>query len=125
MDGPLPKLCPAVALSRQDGHHSAVALLFKAALIQVSDYRLLGASGIHIEHICTFFVTFFSATIDGRNLMFGDKLHIGTPYRGNRFWTRHIPTSCLPKSGGIISEPLSSQFILFAMITPLIADNMI
>ena len=46
MDGPLPKWCPAVALSRQDGHHSAVALLLKAALIQVSDYRLLGASGI-------------------------------------------------------------------------------
>jgi hypothetical protein len=32
-------------LSRQDGRHSAVALLLKAALIQVSDYRLLGASG--------------------------------------------------------------------------------
>jgi hypothetical protein len=45
LDGPLPKLCPAVALSHQDGHHSAVALLLKAALIQVSDYRLLGASG--------------------------------------------------------------------------------
>jgi hypothetical protein len=29
----------------QDGHHSVVALLLKAALIQVSDYRLLGASG--------------------------------------------------------------------------------
>jgi hypothetical protein len=42
LDGPLPKLCPAVALSRQDGHHSAVVLLLKAALIQVSDYRLLG-----------------------------------------------------------------------------------
>jgi hypothetical protein len=34
-----------ISLSRQDGHHSAVALLLKAALIQVSDYRLLGASG--------------------------------------------------------------------------------
>jgi hypothetical protein len=45
LDGPLPKWCPAVALSRQYGHHSAVALLLKAALIQVSDYRLLGASG--------------------------------------------------------------------------------
>jgi hypothetical protein len=45
LDGPLPKWCPAVALSRQDGCHSAVALLLKAALIQVSDYRLLGASG--------------------------------------------------------------------------------
>jgi hypothetical protein len=45
LDGPLPNLCPAVALSHQDGRHSAVALLLKATLIQVSDYRLLGASG--------------------------------------------------------------------------------
>ena len=51
---------------------------------------------IHIEHICSFFVAFFSATIDGRNLIFGHKLHIGTPYRGKRFWTHQIPTSCLP-----------------------------
>jgi hypothetical protein len=41
LDGPFPKLCLAVALSHQDGRHSAVALLLKAALIQVSDYRLL------------------------------------------------------------------------------------
>ena len=54
--------------------------------------------------ICTFLVTFFSATIDGRNLIFGHKLHIGTPYRGKRFLTCQIPTSCLPKNGGIISE---------------------
>jgi hypothetical protein len=33
-------------LSHQDGCRSAVALLLKAALIQVSDYRLLGASGL-------------------------------------------------------------------------------
>ena len=51
-----------------------------------------------------FFVAFFSATIDGRDLIFGHKLHIGTPYHGKRFLTRQIPTSCLPKSGGIISE---------------------
>ena len=54
MDGPLPKWCPAVALSRQDGRHGAVALLLKAALIQVSDYRLLGASGFFfaaVHHI--------------------------------------------------------------------------
>jgi hypothetical protein len=57
-------------------------------------------ASIHIEHICTF----FSATIDGRNLIFGHKLHIGTPYRGKHFWTHQIPTSCLPKSGGIIGE---------------------
>ena len=51
---------------------------------------------IHIEHICTFFVTFFSATIEGRDPIFGHKLHIGTPYRGKLFWTHQIPTSCLP-----------------------------
>jgi hypothetical protein len=38
LDGPLPKLCLAVALSHQDAHHSAVGLLLKAALIQVSDF---------------------------------------------------------------------------------------
>ena len=51
-----------------------------------------------------YFVAFFSATVDGRNLIFGHKLHIGTPYRGKRFLTRQIPTSCLPKRGGIIGE---------------------
>ena len=50
------------------------------------------------------FSRIFSATIDGRDLIFGHKLHIGTPYRGKRFLTHQIPTSCLPKSGGIISE---------------------
>jgi hypothetical protein len=62
---------------------------------------------IHLEHIhcvCSFFVAFFSATIDDRDLIFGHKLHIGTPYRGKRFLNRQIPTSCLPKSRGIISE---------------------
>ena len=43
-----------------------------------------------------FFVTFFSATIDGRNLIFGHKLHIDMPYREKRFWNHQIPTSCLP-----------------------------
>jgi len=43
-----------------------------------------------------FFVAFFSATIDGRNLIFGHKLNIGMPYCGKRFWTRQIPTSCFP-----------------------------
>ena len=41
-------------------------------------------------------VAFFSATIDGRNLIFGHKLHIGMPYCEKRFWTRQIPTSYLP-----------------------------
>jgi hypothetical protein len=30
-----------------------------------------------------FLVVFFSATIDGRNLIFGHKLYVGTPYRGS------------------------------------------
>ena len=42
------------------------------------------------------FVAFFSATIDGRNLIFGHKLHIGISYCGKRLWARQIPTSCLP-----------------------------
>ena len=44
---------------------------------------------IHIEHtfcICPFLVAFFSATIDGRDLIFGHKLQIGTPYRGKCFF---------------------------------------
>ena len=49
--------------------------------------------------IFPFLVPFFSAAIDGRNLIFGHKLYIGTPYRGKR----QIPTSCLLKRG-IISE---------------------
>jgi hypothetical protein len=51
LDGPLPKMCLAVTLSHQDGHYSAVALLLKATLIQVSDYRLLGASGSMIHRL--------------------------------------------------------------------------
>jgi hypothetical protein len=57
LDGPLPKLCPAVALSHQDGCHSAVALLLKAALIQVSDYRLLGGSDHILVAIASILVT--------------------------------------------------------------------
>jgi hypothetical protein len=43
----------------------------------------------------TFFVTFFSATIDDRDLIFGHKLYIGTTYDGKPLLTRQIPTSCL------------------------------
>jgi hypothetical protein len=42
--------------------------------------------------------------IIGHPANLGHKLHIGTPYRGKHFLTRQIPTSCLPKSGGIIGE---------------------
>jgi hypothetical protein len=53
----------------------------------------------HLAYICTFFVAFFSANIDGRTLIFRYKLHIGTPYRGKHFLTRQIPTSCLATMG--------------------------
>ena len=43
-----------------------------------------------------FFIAFFSVTVDGRNVIFGHKRHIGIPYCGLRFWTHQIPTSCLP-----------------------------
>ena len=80
------------------------------AFLDPSDSYFLFADFVdlytHLTYICicTFFVTFFSAPIDGRDLVFGHKLHIGTPYRGKGFWTRQIPTSGFSKSGGIISE---------------------
>jgi hypothetical protein len=55
---------------------------------------------IHIEHICTFFVAFSSATIDGRNLIFGHKLHIGTPYRGKHFFDPSDPYFLFAKERG-------------------------
>jgi hypothetical protein len=76
---------------------------------------------IHIEHtfcICPFLVAFFSATIDGRNLIFGHKLHIGTPYGGKCFWTHQIPTSCLPTLLIFIHiEHICSFFVAFFSAT--------
>jgi hypothetical protein len=72
------------------------------AFLDPSDSYFLFADFVdfytHLTYICicTFFVAFFSATIDDRNLIFGHKFHIGMPYCGKRFWTRQIPTSCLP-----------------------------
>ena len=69
---------------------------------------------MHIEHVCKFFVIFFSATIDDTNLIFGHKLHIGTLYRGKRFWTHQIPTSCLPTMLIFIHiEHMYSFFVAF------------
>jgi hypothetical protein len=36
-----------------------------------------------------FFVAFFSANIDDRNLIFGHRFHIGMPYCGKRFWSKN------------------------------------
>jgi hypothetical protein len=47
--------CVRQSRSHQDGRHSAVALLLKAALIQVSDYRLLEASGSFGHYVVLFF----------------------------------------------------------------------
>ena len=72
------------------------------AFLDPSDSYFLFANFVdfytHLTYICicTFFVAFFSVAIDDRNLIFGHKLHIGMPYCGKRFWTRQIPTSCLP-----------------------------
>jgi hypothetical protein len=54
---------------------------------------------IHIEHIhvCSFFVAFFSATIDGRNLIFGHKLHIVTPVQENKLLVMKIHVPILNK----------------------------
>jgi hypothetical protein len=46
--------CATGSRQDEDGRHSAVALLLKAALIQVSDYRLLGASGFIYRYLCNF-----------------------------------------------------------------------
>jgi hypothetical protein len=87
LDGPLPKLCPAVVLSHQDGHHSAVALLLKAALIQVSDYRLLGANLVPIEQLVPEKKIFMSyvklSSAVGAILVKG-------PNRRTHFWKRTI-----------------------------------
>ena len=82
LDGPLPKLCPAVALSHQDGHHSAVALLLKAALIQVSDYRLLGASGFIsvVVHCSIKFVKLGQTTGLSSELIWANTCHCSCEY---------------------------------------------
>jgi hypothetical protein len=91
-------------LSRQTGSRNltgpkTLSTIWGTYMMLVTKYQI-SAIKLHTLNICTFFVTFFSATIDGRDLIFGHKLHIGTPYRGKHFWTHQIPTSCLPKSGG-------------------------
>jgi hypothetical protein len=76
LDGPLPKLCLAVTLSHQDDRHSAVALLLKAALIQVSHYRLLGASGLYNIQCTSTNFQIFSNSIDYKtDRFFGKALH--------------------------------------------------
>ena len=76
-----------------------------------------------------FFVAFFSVTVDGRNLIFGHKLHRGMPYCGKRFWTHQIPTSCLPTQffffiyfisliyNRLFCQPRASIFISFYIYT--------
>jgi hypothetical protein len=45
----------------------------------------------------------FSQPLDGRNLIFGHKLHIGIPYRGKRFWPHQIPSIVALKNVHICS----------------------
>ena len=58
-----------------------------------------------------FFVAFFSLTIDGRNLIFGHKLHISMIYCGKRFWIRQIPTSCLRLSWFLYTLNIYAHFL--------------
>jgi hypothetical protein len=69
------------------------------AFLDLSDSYFLFADLVgfytHWTYMHIFRHIFFS-NIDDRDLVFGHKLHIGTAYRGKRFWTHQIPTSCLP-----------------------------
>jgi hypothetical protein len=81
-------------LSRQTGSRNltgpkTLPTIWYTYMMLVTKYQI---SAINSYYICTF----FSATIDDRDLIFGHKRHIGTPYRSKRFWTHQIPTSCLP-----------------------------
>ena len=94
------------------------------AFLNPSDSYFLFADFVdfytHLTYICigTFFVVFFSETIDCRNLIFGHKLHIGMPYRGKHFWTCQIPTSCLPTLLiFILIEYICSFFVAFFSAT--------
>jgi hypothetical protein len=54
---------------------------------EISDFLPGGGGGYTVLPLSfhpskIFFVAFFSGTIDGRNLIFGHKLHIGMPYCG-------------------------------------------
>ena len=51
------------------------------AFLEPSDSYFLFADLVGFYPHC-YICTFFSTTIDGRNLVFGHKLHIGTPYHG-------------------------------------------
>ena len=77
-------------------HVQWMSILVKFDFGYFSFYKMEWGYTVLPLSVCSKIV--FSATIDGRNLIFGHKLHIpvGTPYRGKRFLTRQIPTSCLP-----------------------------
>jgi hypothetical protein len=88
-------------LSRQTGSRNptgpkTLPTIWHTYIKLVTKYQILLSVCPSVRPSKIFSVAFFSATIDDRNLIFGHKLHIGTPYRGKRFWTHQIPTSCLP-----------------------------
>ena len=70
------------------GHKHHIGIPYCGKRLDPSDSYFLFADLVRFYTHWTYmhiFVTFFSATIDGRDLIFGHKLHIGTPYRGKRF----------------------------------------
>ena len=98
--------------------------IWSQAFLDPSDSYFLFADFVdfytHLTYICicTFFVAFFSAIIDNRNLIFVHKLHICTPYLGKRFWTHQIPTSCLPTLSIFLHiEHICSFFVTFFSAT--------
>jgi hypothetical protein len=56
---------------------------------------------INIQRYSTTYIIFNDKIAD---LIFGHKRHIDTPYRGKRFWTHQIPTSCLPTLVGFYTH---------------------
>ena len=75
--------------------HKKIASMYKTLQCSICIYifsliiPLLHRRGVYyftsVRPSKIFFVAFFSATIDDRNLIFGHKLHIGMSYCGKRF----------------------------------------
>jgi hypothetical protein len=88
-----PRLTTLVVIGTDCAGSSVGNIFFSYLAILASSFKIVLAKlELHLPKL----IAAISVTIDGRNLIFGHKLHIGTPYRGKRFWTHQIPTSCLP-----------------------------
>ena len=99
----------------------AVEWKFSLSLINILYPHFLKGEGVYcftsvrlsVRPSKIIFVAFFSVTVDGRNLIFGHKLHIGTPYR---FWTHQIPTSCCRFSWSLYTFNIHLYMHIFCRI---------